>query len=144
MRAGDAPALAALFAAAVRGAGPQHYTPEQVEAWAAAAATPGFPLATRNVTLVAEDPSGVVGFAALRPDGVDALYVHPDRMREGIGTMLLRCLLAEAEARGIDRLWTEASAFSRPVFERHGFAVAEVETVVRRGVRFERFRMVRG
>src|SRR5690606_34488955 len=97
MRAGDAPALAALFEAAVRGAGPQHYTPEQVEAWAAAADTPGFPLATRNVTLVAEDPTGVVGFAALRSDGVDALYVHPDRMREGIGTALLRRLLAEAE-----------------------------------------------
>jgi len=150
LRAGteaDAPALAALFAAAVRAAGPAHYTPEQVDAWAAAADDPRAFHARllRHETLVAEDDTGPIGFAGLAPDGhVTALYVRPDRMRRGVGRALLGAVLARAAARGIGRLYAEASAFSLPLFERAGFTVERVEVVERGGVRFERHRVVRG
>jgi putative acetyltransferase len=140
--AADVPALAALYAAAVRAAGPAHYDPAQVEARFRR-------FLLDPLTLVAEDTSagdesGINGFAGLRKDGhVTALYVHPDRMRRGIASALLRAVIERAEAHGLRRLTTDASKVSRPVFARHGFQVEAVETVERRGATFERYRMVR-
>ena len=141
----DVPSLASLYAASVREAGPVHYTPEQVEAWAAFADDSSFRgFVVGATTFVAEGETGLLGFSGLDPDGrVASLYVRPDRMRQGIGAALLRRVLEEAEGRGLGRLWTEASVFSKPVFERHGFTVAEVERVQRRGAVFTRYRMVR-
>ncbi len=141
----ELPRLAEVFEAAVRGLGPLRYTPEQVEAWVGGGRDKGvgsFLLGPH--TLVAERDGGVIGFASFSPDGhLASLYVHPDHGRAGIGGRLLRALLREAAARGIDDLHTEASEFSRPVFERAGFVLDEVEEVERDGVAFTRYRMVR-
>jgi len=140
----DVPALAALYADAVRVAGPSHYDDAQVEAWAAFADEARFRRFVLDpLTLVAEDESGITGFSGLRKDGhVTALYVRPDRMRRGIASTLLRAVAERAEAQGIDRLTTDASKVSRPVFARHGFRVEVADTVERRGATFERYRMV--
>ncbi|MEP0549101.1 MAG: GNAT family N-acetyltransferase [Rhodothermales bacterium] len=142
--AADVPDLAALYAAAVRIVGPAHYDAAQVEAWAAFAEEPRFRSFVLDPhTVVAEDASGITGFAGLADDGhVTALYVRPDRMRQGIGSALLCAVVERAGARGIARLYTEASAFSRPVFARHAFRLDAVEVVERRGATFERYRMV--
>ena len=141
----DVPVLAALYAAAVRSVGPAYYSTAQVEAWAAFADAPRFRRFVLDPhTLVAHDGEAVAGFAGLADDGhVTALYVHPDRMRAGVGSALMRAVLARAEAQGLRRLYTEASAFSRPVFARFGFTLDEVEIVERRGAVFERYRMSR-
>lgn len=143
--AADVPALAALYAGAVRAAGPVHYDAAQVEAWAAFAEEARFRrFVLGPLTLVAEDESGITGFSGLRKDGhVTALYVRPDRMRRGIASMLLHAVIERAEARDLRRLTTDASAISRRVFVRHGFRVEAVETVERRGATFERTRMAR-
>lgn len=144
--AADVPTLAALYADAVRTTGPQAYTPEQVEAWRAAADEPfSFRLTVLNAdVLVAEGASGIVGFCGLRADGyVSALYVRGDRQRQDVGAALLARLVAEAEVRRMARLFTEASAFSRGLFARHGFVLVEVERVERRGVPFDRYVMAR-
>ncbi|MDX1420412.1 MAG: GNAT family N-acetyltransferase [Rubricoccaceae bacterium] len=145
-RPDDAPALAALFADAVRAAGPARYSPPQVEAWAAAADHPRalWHRLLRHDTFVAEDETGPIGFAGLAPDGhVTALYVRPDRMRRGVGSALLDAVLARAETLGLGRLYAEASLFSLPLFERAGFTRSHVERIERRGVRFERHHVVR-
>jgi len=144
----DVPALAVLYADAVRAAGPAHYDAAQVEAWAAFADEVRFRRFVLDpFTLVAEDTSagdegGITGFTGLRKDGhVTALYVRPDRMRRGIASALLHAIVERAEAQGLRRLTTDASAISRPVFARHGFRVEATEIVERRGATFERFRM---
>lgn len=137
---GDVPVLAALFRAAVLTCGPSAYAPEQVAAWAATAdgsRFKAFILGPR--TLVLDDETGPVGFAGWRPDGhVASLYVRPDRMRHGLGRRLLAAVVSEARAAGLRRLHTEASAFSRPVFEQAGFILVGTEVVERGGVAFER------
>lgn len=142
----DLDTLAVLFSAAIAHAAPPLYTAEQVHAWATA------PLDSSKfrafilepLTLVAEDQSGITGFAGLEPDGhVQSLYVRHDRMRQGIASRLLGELLTIATERGMSQLYTEASLLSRAVFERFGFRVEAVERVHRSGVEFERFRMVR-
>lgn len=141
----DVPALAFLYADAVRSAGPSFYSEEQVEVWATVAeeAERFRSFVLEPSSLVAEDETGPIGFTGLDPDGhVTALYVRSDRMRRGVGSALLAAVMDLARQRGISQLYTEASAVSRPVFERAGFRVAEIETIERRRVLFERYRMV--
>ncbi len=138
--AADAEALADVFADAVRSAGPAHYTPAQVEAWASAAADPaafGRRMLEGDVW-IAEDDDGPVGFAALSGERVAALYVRGGRQRRGTGHALLGTALAEAERRGLRRLRSEASAFALPLFLRAGFRAVGTETVRRGGVEIER------
>ena len=146
MRPGDEPILAALYRDSVTGLGPTFYSPDQVRAWASFSeegeAFEEFVAIPR--TIVAEDETGPVGFAGLEEDGhVVSLYVRSDRARRGVGARLLEAVLEQARARGIPRLYAEASLFSRPVFESHGFHCERTERVERRGALFERFRMVR-
>ena len=138
--AADLDALRALFADAVRAAGPEAYTPEQVAVWARAADD-----AERFRTdlvgehaVVAEDAGGVLGFANLDGDRVSALYTRGDAQRRGLGGRLLRAIVAEAERRGVRTLRAEANVFSLGLFERHAFRTVGRERVVRGGVAFER------
>ena len=138
--------FAPVFADAVRTAGPSRYTPEQVSAWVRAADDPEAfgrqMLAAR--TFVAEDERGVAGFVTLEPDGrVAMLHVRGDRQRRGLGGRLLAVAVGAAAEGGAERAVAEASAFSLPLFLRAGFAVVEVETVVREGVTFRRHRVER-
>jgi putative acetyltransferase len=57
--------------------------------------------------------------------------------------MLLRRLDGSAEARGMVRLFTEASITARHFFERRGFQTIEMQTVRRRGQELINYRMER-
>ncbi|MGW3266317.1 N-acetyltransferase family protein [Streptomyces sp. NPDC001056] len=87
------------------------------------------------VNLVAEEDGAVVGWAALGPSREDdrapqdgellALYAAPDRLGTGIGTALMRHVLAAARERSFLRLvlWVIAdNARARRFYERSGFA----------------------
>lgn len=142
-RPSDLPAVADLYRASVHAFGPAHYTPEAVAAWANSADDPAFRGFILDAdTLVAEDASGIVGFAGLERSGrIASLYVRPDRVRQGIARRLLDALLSRPGRP--TRIWTEASAVSRPVFEKAGFDVVEMEVVKRRGVELVRYVMER-
>ena len=141
----DLDALRALYVDAIRTAGPEAYTPEQVATW-----TRGAESAARfrthllgEAAIVAEDAGGLLGFAALDGDRVCGLYVRGDAQRRGLGGRLLTAIVAEARARGVARLRAEASAFSVGLFARHGFRVTETDRVVRGGVTFDRYLVAR-
>lgn len=134
--------FAEVFRDAVRAAGPDAYTPAQVAAWLAsaddAAAFGERMLEARP--FVAEDETGMTGFATLHPDGyVGMLFVRGDRQRRGIGQALLALVIEAAEAAGLEALHSVASVFSLPVFKRAGFAHYADETVEHNGVVFERY-----
>ena len=98
---------------------PLPHSDEQVLAWVSDVLLPA-----GGVTLALE--SGVVlGFIAVvtRVDGpwIDQLYVHPARMRRGVGATLLQ--LALNRLQGTVRLYTfEPNRGARRFFERHGFS----------------------
>jgi GNAT superfamily N-acetyltransferase len=56
---------------------------------------------------------------------VSNFYVRPDHRNTGGGTELLRAALHEAERLGVDSVFLWPSARSRPLYQRHGFAVSE-------------------
>ncbi|HEY3501627.1 MAG TPA: GNAT family N-acetyltransferase [Actinocatenispora sp.] len=117
----DAPAVADIHrasrAATMPYLPPQRRTRAEVVAWADAL------IDGAGTVLVAEctaDPPVVLGYAALDGAVLDHLYVRPDAMRRGIGTLLLD----EVIRRG-PRVLTlhvfEANTAARAFYARHGF-----------------------
>ncbi len=142
----DAEAIAAVYRDAVRGIGPQAYTAEQVAMWSSwpdhreefAACL------ARGLTLVAQEEGRIVAFGQLEPvDHVVLLYCAPSHSRQGIATTIHAQLEAHAFAAGVNTLSTCASRISRPLFEKLGYEVVQIEKPVRDGIEFERFKMVK-
>jgi putative acetyltransferase len=144
--AADLPALAALYRETAATLGPLVYTPEQVAAWCAAADADRFVSRMLNTdTELACDATGSpLGFCGVGPGGyVHSLYVRADAGRRGIGSAMLARALARAQARGVTTFEAWVTPFSRPVFLRHGFRLAETVQAAFEGVMFERYRVVR-
>lgn len=145
-RDADAAALLALFRDTVRRVNFRDYGPEQIAAWASdeidsAAWAARF---SGRFAVVAEQSGRPIGFTELEADGhIDRFYVSADHQRLGVGRALLTAVVAEAERRGLPRLYVEASITARPFFAAHGFAELAKQTVVARGVEFVNFRMER-
>ncbi|MGB7086117.1 MAG: GNAT family N-acetyltransferase, partial [Phormidesmis sp.] len=121
---------------------PQHYTPEQTAAWASFAAESAQFRAfiCQSATFVAEDTTGLLGFAGIAEDGhVTSTYVRYDCIHQGIGSALMNTILEYAQSHAMHRLYAEASVFSLGLFEKFGFHLYDTEVVEREGVQFKRF-----
>ncbi|WP_073973789.1 GNAT family N-acetyltransferase [Erythrobacter donghaensis] len=124
----DAAALSALTVAAIATLGLRTYSARQVMAWAARHLGPPMFLEEArpgDVILVALSSEGEpAAYTMLREGGlVYMLYCHPDHAGQGLATALLAAIEGEARSAGADRLHTEASEVSRPVFARAGFTL---------------------
>ena len=140
--AADLSNLAALYRDTVLINAPQHYTPAQTEAWAAVDGdSPRFRQFIFGVTTyVAEDSTGIVGFAGIGDDGhVASAYVRHDRLHQGIGSTLMQAVLAHAQEKQMARLYAEASEFSLGLFKKFGFHQYDTEVTNHNGVQFTRF-----
>ncbi|MBA4191138.1 MAG: GNAT family N-acetyltransferase, partial [Planctomycetaceae bacterium] len=85
-----------------------------------------------------------IGFADLEPDGhIDRFFVHADHQGCGVGSTMMKSLVAEAMRTNCQRLFAEVSITARPFFERHGFTVLAEQEVVVRGVALTNYRMER-
>lgn len=81
------------------------------------------------VVVDGEHRGRIAGYAGLCVFGSEEAYVQtigvdPGRQRRGIGTVLLRSLIAEAQRRGARRLDLEVRAdnpVAQGLYERHGF-----------------------
>ena len=127
-RPADAPALARLFHEAVHQIAARHYNPAQVAAWAPALPDPAGFLARGadgRTLLVAEGADGApLAYGDVEADGhIDHLFCRPDAAGAGIAARLYAALEEVARARGIARLYTEASEPARRFFERQGFTL---------------------
>lgn len=123
----DAPALAALFHAAVRGIGARHYSPEQARAWSPAPADPERFAARgrdgRTLLVAVDSKDRPIAYGDIEADGhIDHLYCAPEHAGTGVAAALYGALEAAARARGISRLHVEASEPARRFFLKQGFA----------------------
>lgn len=145
--AGDSAALGRLFYDTIHAINARDYSPAELAAWAPTVPAPDWIAgrAATRIVVVAEDASGLLGFAELRPNErhLDCLYARHDIQGRGVGTALLHAIETEARALGLTRLLTEASLTARPFFERRGFRLIARQTVKRHGVKLVNFRMTK-
>lgn len=147
-RPADAPALAALFHAAVRKTGRRDYSDAQVRAWSAAPPDPAryvTQAADGRALLVAVDADDVpLGYGDVERDGhIDHLYCRPDVTGTGVGGAIYAALEVQARLWGIATLHVEASEAARRLFERRGFSVVGRNDMTIAGVAIHNFRMSR-
>ena len=84
----------------------------------------------------------VIAYADLEHDGhVDHLYCRPAWIGRGVGSALYDAIESEARARGMQRLFVEASDAARRLFERKGFRVVRRNDLERHGVDLHNFDM---
>jgi GNAT superfamily N-acetyltransferase len=120
----DLPAMAEVFlgtrAAAVPAMPPTVHAPDDVRSFYR-----GLDLAGgEREGWVAEDERGIVGFAELKGDWLDDLYVLPDAQGEGIGSALLD--IAKAQRPAGFSLWVfESNVPARAFYARHGLVERE-------------------
>ena len=141
----DIDSLARIYTGSNLELGTTCYTPEQVEAWSSYSddAEDFSAWLTGAKTFVAVDEHDeCLGFGGLEPKGrVSSLFVAPQHRRKGIASRLLERLIEEAKILGFEVVTTEASEFSKPLFEKHGFVITEVEHSEFKGVDFTRYAM---
>jgi len=124
--AGDAQATSVIFLRAVRETARAHYSPEQVEAWAA-----NYGTSTRGPRPGQQRTPSWPSSMATWPGSPTWMIMAistccswiPDFGRHGVASALLASVVALARQRGVPALTTFASLTSRPVFERHGFVI---------------------
>lgn len=136
----DIVALVDLFRSSVIVQGKEHYSAEQVVAWANTATEESFDrLILRTTTFVALDGTTPLGFCGYAPDGhITSLYVRPESAGKGVGSALLEYVLEDARAHGIKAFRTEASHMAIPIFGKFGFTHAGKEDYMLGNVHFSR------
>ena len=134
----DAAAITAVFTASRRGAVPAMPPPihsdEEIRHWV------DFRLHSADEVWVAEDATGLIGYARVTPGWLDDLYVTPEAAGHGVGSALLD--LAKARHPEGFSLWVFASnAPARRFYERRGLVELEHTTGERNEERAPDLRM---
>lgn len=143
----DISQLISLFYETVHSVNKQHYSQEQLDAWApkeekALKLNTWSTSLRQNITYVAEMNGYIVGFSDMTMEGhLDRLYVHKDFQGQGVASVLVNKLEQEARILGLNEINTEASITAKPFFERHGYELVAQQSVERKGVQLVNYRM---
>lgn len=140
----DAPLLRKLFHDTVHTINAQHYTPEQLDAWAPTEYDQerwqkSF---DNKICYVAEKDGELIGFIDLAQDGyLDRLFVHKNFQGQGVAWTLFKLLEKEARVKNITTLTTEASITAKTFFEKQGFIVVREQQKLHNGSMFINYLM---
>ena len=134
----DAAELHTLSEEAILTSAAEHYSEEQLRAWADRRSVEGHArMIERTTAFVATGEDRIAGFATialvaghgLAAGEIDQLFVHPAFGGRGVARLLLSTVERAAREAGLTQLVTHASWRAVPVFQRLGFVPIEVETV---------------
>jgi len=142
----DAPALVALFHAAVHEIARIYYSQAQVNAWAPEVPDVGRFRARaadgRTLLVAVDEADEPLAYGDLEEDGhIDHLFCRPDAAGTGVTAALYTALEAAARARNIGLVYVEASEPARRFFERQGFDMVGRRDFEIAGVAIHNFEM---
>lgn len=126
----------------IREVNSEDYSQEQIEAWTSFDEGQHVP-EEKIERWVAEEDGKLVGFSDYRFDEgtITGVYVHPDYLRNGIGSKLLEKILEDARNRGLEELTAEASVTAKEFYQSHGFEVVKRTVHETSGEELEAFLM---
>lgn len=142
----DAPILWALFYNTIRNINLRDYTERQVKAWAPDEfdAQLWLKKMTAIQPFVAELDGVIVGYSDVQPSGlVDHFFCHHEYQGQGVGRALMTHVIKQAEAKGLDRIYSEVSITARPFYEHVGFTVVNEQQIEVRGAKLTNYVMER-
>ena len=134
---GEEASLFDIYFTAIHLVACRDYTPEQVQAWAPRDIDVAlWKNKIREINPFVADLNGeLVGYADLQSNGyIDHFFVSGEHPRRGIGSLLMKKILAEAVSLGAPLLTSNVSRTAQPFFQRFGFAVTEQRYPEVRGV----------
>lgn len=142
----DAPILWALFYNTIRNINLRDYTEQQVKAWAPDEfdAQLWLKKMTAIQPFVVELDGVIVGYSDVQPSGlVDHFFCHHEYQGQGVGRALMTHVIKQAEAKGLDRIYSEVSITARPFYEHMGFTVVNEQQIEVRGATLTNYVMER-
>jgi putative acetyltransferase len=126
--AGEESSLFDSYFTAIHLVASHDYTPEQVQAWAPRDLDVDlWARKMREINPVVADLNGdLVGYADVQSNGyIDHFFVSGKHPRRGVGSHLMKKIIAEAASLGIPLLTSDVSRTAQPFFPRFGFVIAE-------------------
>ncbi|WP_172840458.1 GNAT family N-acetyltransferase [Virgibacillus phasianinus] len=135
-----------LFRETILTVNTKDYSKEQVEEWANNRHTVDewVNRLDTSLTYIALINDKIVGFGNMTDEGlVDLLYVHKNHQAEGIGSMLVTQLEADAKRQNFNCITTEASITAKPFFLSKGYFVHQKQLKLIAGTRLTNYKMVK-
>jgi putative acetyltransferase len=124
--AGEEPALFDVYFTAIHLVASHDYTPEQIQAWAPRDLDVDlWKRKMREINPFVADLNGeLVGYADVQPNGyIDHFFVSGKHPRRGIGSLLMKRILAEAASLSIPLLTSHVSRTAQPFFQTFEFVI---------------------
>jgi len=126
----DGAAAWAIRNAAILHQSAGHYPDEALRIWTEGAMPEAFAEEVASAFYVAVSGKRIVGTGTLQLDSgkVDAIFVHPDHMRRGVGRCMLAFLEDLAREQGLDTLHLDATLNAVPFYRACGYQGEAVST----------------
>ena len=124
----DTAAIMTLHERSVRGLCSADYTPEQIDGWLSRSTLERYQQRLQfHRSYIAELDREMVGYVRWNPATYElcSIFVHPDYVRRGIATLLMRTAYQDVNAHGVQDLWLDASLTAVPFYEVKGWEVVE-------------------
>ena len=136
-KSGEEPALFEIYYSAIHLISSRDYSADQIDAWAPRDLDAVvWEDKIRNINpFIAEINGELVGYADVQVNGyIDHFFVSGNHPRRGIGSLLMKRILKEADSLGLASLTSDVSRTAQPFFEIFGFVVVEQRVRELRGV----------
>ena len=117
----DAEAIHALHTISVRTLCKDAYASEVIDGWLLNRSPVGYKGIEKKEMYVVEQDETIVGFSHVVPGEIVAIFVHPDHVRQGIGSTLMRHGIAKAKMNHNGPIKIEATLNAQPFYETVGF-----------------------
>jgi len=118
----DADAIHALHTASVRTLCRNVYSPEVITGWLRNRTPSGYKGIEKDEMYVAERNGSVVGFSHVVPGEIVAIFVHPDHVRQGIGSALMSHAMTRARATPNASVRVDSTLNAQRFYETRGFS----------------------